>query len=112
MTGPVSLRYSDDNNKNTLKRLFTWYDCNYDFWADGLHGIYCSCRNYRPHEICERCFYRCLSVHKGGGVRGRGVCMVGGACMAGGVHGRGDMCDRGCAWQGDGHAWEGDVNNP
>ena len=31
------------------------------------------------------------SVHKGGGMHGRGACVVRGACMAGGVHGRAPM---------------------
>ena len=61
----------------------------------------------RKRSLRRLCFYRCVSVHGGGGgghawqggMRGRRVCMVGvrawwGVCMAGGMRGRG-------------HAWWG-----
>ena len=70
----------------------------------------------RKRSLRRLCFYRYLSVHGGGGVlgrgvRGKGVCVAGRACMAGGMHGRG-VCMAGGwhAWQGGcvagGHAWQ------
>ena len=48
---------------------------------------------------------------QGGGMCGRGACMVGGACMAGGHVWQGGVHGRGHAWQGGmhdrGHAWQG-----
>ena len=68
-----------------------------------------------PVSLCLRlCFYRCPSVHRGGGVPGSGRAWQG-ACMVGGVHGRGrawqEVCMAGvCAWQGGmhggGHVWQ------
>ena len=63
----------------------------------------------RKRSLRRLCFYRCVSVHRGGGMRGRGggrgvggmrgrgACMVGGqVCMAGGhvggMHGGGHAC--------------------
>ena len=80
----------------------------------------------RKRSLRRLCFYRCLSVHTGGGVHGcsqggayvvaprghawllqGGMCgCSGGACVVamGGMHG----CSRGCVWLlpgGWGHAW-------
>ena len=72
----------------------------------------------RKRSLRRLCFYRCLSVHRGGacmaggcmhgrgyawqgGMHGRGMCGGGGhvwwwrACVTGGVHGRGGMCGGG-----------------
>ena len=90
-----------------------------------MHSCYC------PQTKFGLCFYRCLSVHRGGmcsrgcmagghvwlGRHGKGECMAGGwACVAGGCAWQGGMCGRGacmaggvhgrgvCAWQGGVHA--------
>ena len=81
----------------------------------------------RKRSLRRLCFYRWLSVHRGGmhGTWGAcmaegslwwGACMAGGhawwggvhgrghawwgACVVGGMHGRGGMCGGGCAWRG------------
>ena len=53
----------------------------------------------RKRSLRMLCFYRCVSVHRGGGMHGRGVCVVGGW-----------RAWQGCAWQGVcvvGGAWWG-----
>ena len=72
----------------------------------------------RKRSLRRLCFYRCLSVHRGG-VDGRGVCVAGGMhggeggygvgmCgRGGGMYGRGGgMCGRGACMTG-GHVWWG-----
>ena len=87
-----------------------------------------TCDIFTAHKgsLLRLCFYTCLSFcsRGGGGVRGRGACMVGGMCGWGGMHGRGacvvgEACMAGgCAWWwgacvaggmcgGGGHAWWG-----
>ena len=69
----------------------------------------------RKRSLRRLFFYRCLSVHREGGMCGRGEAWMAEGCMAG------DMCGRGCAWQGacmaggmcgwvaGGHAWWGGM---
>ena len=56
-------------------------------------------RHSRKRSLRRLCFYRCLSVHRAGGVHGRGACVAGWVCMVGGMHGRGHAL-WGNAWQG------------
>ena len=53
--------------------------------------------HYRPQK--KLCFYTYLSVHRGGGMCGRGKGMRGrGTCIAGGMCCRGHICGMGRAW--------------
>ena len=83
-------------------------------------GCKCSCHGSHPSNLVklsltiftthkqslrrlDLCFYRCLSVHKGG------ACMARGCAWQGGMHGRNVwVCVHGgrCVWQG-GHVWWG-----
>ena len=64
-------------------------------------GIY-----YRPQTKFAKVMFLHLSVshsvHRAGGVHGRGYAWQGGVC------GRGREWQAGCAWQG-GHAWQGGM---
>ena len=54
----------------------------------------------RKRSLRRLCFYRCLSVHRGGRAL-QGVCMAG-AYMAGGVHGRGRTWQAGDVYMAEG----------
>ena len=72
-------------------------------------GFECSYSYYRPQRSCAKVMFSQPSVilFTGGGMRGRGACMVGcvtrGVRMAGGMHGGGHARGGG---GGRGHAWQ------
>ena len=120
----VGLRRVGVHRSDTLVKIggrinYTFLAPFYRVSESNTRGFYRPQRSWGKVIFSEECLKN--SVHRGGGMHGRGVCMAGVACMAGGACVVGGMCCRegvcvagGCAWWGGmgggGCVWQGGMH--